>query len=593
MNGPRGPVREREKARKKGDGGTASQVKKRLAKEPKTKAKAKAKCKEKAAQRNAKAKAKVKAKAKAKAADTNTSNEEPVHHAERTTRKRRKPLPASAVSGSPKQGPLWRYFGRRPRVGEEPAGVAAAKENMKDTTEKKGDKEKEEEGDKDNDREKDEEDNEEKASRKQKKNDGTDKSKKKDKKDKKAKDKKDKAKDEKDKQTDKDRTRQQDKLKEKQHDQNDIDKGRNKRKENDQEKDKDKDQERHKERAEKNDKAQLDVPLVVSGCVNKIVSEQVKGTYFRHGTNHGKPVYKKKPNDKPADVLIYYWDERDGEKFCGWWFSPRVGSDQIWAHHPSRKATSPPPAGWKVPYDGPIDKSFTVTAAPQLAKESQRSLKKEEAKDKKDEEVSRPKEAPLSKDDGSSDDARASRKPKDSKDLTAERELELRAEDRQLLLRQAEEIPEGSPSKPAFFSLRFDGSEVQAKVGRIYDRLSARGFPVRMVRARPGDNFGDMVTAYLAEIKEKGGALLPVCVETYGEETRSPYSTYEELKFAVSWKIRIVPLKMSEVYPPRPPGQQARGLIDRAMPPDLAYLDCGDKTENEIADEIAKVLLRL
>jgi len=113
-----------------------------------------------------------------------------------------------------------------------------------------------------------------------------------------------------------------------------------------------------------------------------------------------------------------------------------------------------------VPHDGPIDKSFTVTAAPQLAKESQRSLKKEEAKDKKDEDVSRPKEAPLSKDDSSDSDARARRKPKDSKDLTAERELELReAEDRQLLLR-AEEIPEGSPSKPAFFSLRFDGSEV-------------------------------------------------------------------------------------------------------------------------------------
>ena len=48
-----------------------------------------------------------------------------------------------------------------------------------------------------------------------------------------------------------------------------------------------------------------------------------------------------------------------------------------------------------------------------------------------------------------------------------------------------------------------------------------------------------------------------------------------------------------EVYPPRPPGQQARGLIDRAMPPDLAYLDCGDKTGDEIAVEIAKVLLRL
>ena len=82
---------------------------------------------------------------------------------------------------------------------------------------------------------------------------------------------------------------------------------------------------------------------MVSGCVNKTISEIVKGTYFRHGTNHGKPVYKKKPDDTPdddddLDVLIYYWDERDGEENCGWWFSPSVGGEMVWAYHPSRKA---------------------------------------------------------------------------------------------------------------------------------------------------------------------------------------------------------------------------------------------------------------
>lgn len=87
----------------------------------------------------------------------------------------------------------------------------------------------------------------------------------------------------------------------------------------------------------------LDVPLIVSGCQNPTISEIVKGTYFRHGSNHGKPVYKKKQeevtDDDDLDVLIYFWDDRDGEENCGWWFSPSVGGEMVWAYHPSRKAS--------------------------------------------------------------------------------------------------------------------------------------------------------------------------------------------------------------------------------------------------------------
>ncbi len=90
----------------------------------------------------------------------------------------------------------------------------------------------------------------------------------------------------------------------------------------------------------------LDVPLIVSGCQNPTISEIVKGTYFRHGSNHGKPVYKKKQEEEVADdddldVLIYFWDDRDGEENCGWWFSPSVGGEMVWAYHPSRKASTP------------------------------------------------------------------------------------------------------------------------------------------------------------------------------------------------------------------------------------------------------------
>eukprot|EP00746_Dinoflagellata_sp_MGD_P126627 gnl/MRDRNA2_/MRDRNA2_61423_c0_seq2.p1 gnl/MRDRNA2_/MRDRNA2_61423_c0~~gnl/MRDRNA2_/MRDRNA2_61423_c0_seq2.p1 ORF type:complete len:905 (+),score=306.83 gnl/MRDRNA2_/MRDRNA2_61423_c0_seq2:167-2716(+) len=76
--------------------------------------------------------------------------------------------------------------------------------------------------------------------------------------------------------------------------------------------------------------------------------------------NHGKPVYKKDQQVNGLDVLIYFWDDRDGPNFGGWWFGPKVGGDQVWAYNPEKSTTTPPPQGWKVPYDGPVDSTFQV-----------------------------------------------------------------------------------------------------------------------------------------------------------------------------------------------------------------------------------------
>jgi len=82
------------------------------------------------------------------------------------------------------------------------------------------------------------------------------------------------------------------------------------------------------------------------------------------GLNHGKPVYKK---DGAAagnvSVLMYYWDERDGPTFSGWWFGPKVGGDQVWAYNGNKASPVPPPAGWKVPWDGPEDPVLRLTVA--------------------------------------------------------------------------------------------------------------------------------------------------------------------------------------------------------------------------------------
>jgi len=95
--------------------------------------------------------------------------------------------------------------------------------------------------------------------------------------------------------------------------------------------------------------------LNVAGCSNPTVCAIIKGVFAPAGQNHGKPVFKKQGGDPNVSVLIYFWDERDGPNFSGWWFGPKVGGDQVWAYHGDRAAQSPPLAGWKVPWDGPED----------------------------------------------------------------------------------------------------------------------------------------------------------------------------------------------------------------------------------------------
>merc|ERR1719247_2771347 len=107
-----------------------------------------------------------------------------------------------------------------------------------------------------------------------------------------------------------------------------------------------------------------DVTLIVTGCTHATVGGIVRGSFQLHGENHGKPTYKKDGQVNGLDVMSYYWDERDGPGFCGWWFGPKVGGDQVWAYHTDKMAGMPPQNGWKVPYDGPVDPTFVISYKP-------------------------------------------------------------------------------------------------------------------------------------------------------------------------------------------------------------------------------------
>ena len=102
------------------------------------------------------------------------------------------------------------------------------------------------------------------------------------------------------------------------------------------------------------------------------------GEYFKHGGNHMRNTYKKKKvssassassasiSSMATEIILYYWDERDGVAFSGWWFGDSVGGQQRWARHPSF-AMTPPSTGWKVPWNGDTIPGLLSVAPPTAA----------------------------------------------------------------------------------------------------------------------------------------------------------------------------------------------------------------------------------
>jgi len=86
------------------------------------------------------------------------------------------------------------------------------------------------------------------------------------------------------------------------------------------------------------------------------------GEYKEEGANHGRKFYKKTqkiPGHEDINVYLYFWDERDGPAFSGWWFGNQVGGAQVWSRN--RQATQvPPKMGWTIPWDGEVKRELVV-----------------------------------------------------------------------------------------------------------------------------------------------------------------------------------------------------------------------------------------
>ena len=106
--------------------------------------------------------------------------------------------------------------------------------------------------------------------------------------------------------------------------------------------------------------------LDVAGCTHPDVRDLINGIYEQKEVdpeweNHGKPTFVKY---RSKDAVIYYWDERDGRQFSGWWIGPTFGGHVVWSYNPNQFTQFPPSVGWKVPSDGNLDETLVINLIP-------------------------------------------------------------------------------------------------------------------------------------------------------------------------------------------------------------------------------------
>ena len=104
--------------------------------------------------------------------------------------------------------------------------------------------------------------------------------------------------------------------------------------------------------------------LIVSGSGWAERGQHLHGTYVKTAeVYHGMPVYKRAEPMNDVGYLLYFYDERDGPHFSGWWFGRSLGGEEVSAFNPNREGQLPPPSGWRVmPAFGEIYEDFVVGA---------------------------------------------------------------------------------------------------------------------------------------------------------------------------------------------------------------------------------------
>ena len=108
--------------------------------------------------------------------------------------------------------------------------------------------------------------------------------------------------------------------------------------------------------------------LIAKGYPNNELN--IDGEYEHQDCNHGKPMFKRIVTDMGGNsqMVMYYWDDRDGHMYQGWWIGPSAGDEWAWAFNGASAAHMPPAHGWIMPQTGTCMKTFSViTCSPIVA----------------------------------------------------------------------------------------------------------------------------------------------------------------------------------------------------------------------------------
>merc|ERR1719305_361241 len=60
----------------------------------------------------------------------------------------------------------------------------------------------------------------------------------------------------------------------------------------------------------------------------EVIVRTLVGEYREAGTNHDRKFFQKVIDKNAPDIVevfMYYWDERDGPSFSGWWLGNKIG----------------------------------------------------------------------------------------------------------------------------------------------------------------------------------------------------------------------------------------------------------------------------
>ena len=137
-----------------------------------------------------------------------------------------------------------------------------------------------------------------------------------------------------------------------------------------------------------------------------------------------------------------------------------------------------------------------------------------------------------------------------------------------------------------FVSARFDDDWKARFAEDVAAELRNAGVNVYIVNATAGQDSKNICRWYKGCYEMS--AMLAVCFDDFGEQTESSYSCFEEIKYAREKHIPIIPLRLSQNWPPEPPDKAGKEQNKIVFNPSLVFVDGIGKSAAECANLLLK-----